>query len=276
MRDILDALGLGKISVGPPYFEVVFPLLMFPAIILMGIGPSVHWGGDETRRILRMAIWPAVASLVAALAAAFAMGRPTVWVCAGLWLAFWVFARTFIQLRARPKGSLAYYGMHLAHAGIGVFIVGITLVKGYELTTDVRMEAGDTVSLGGYSFVLESIGEITGPNYIAARAAVKVTESSGNTFLMHPEKRIYRVQKMPMTEAAIRPRLIGDLYVSLGEALSPTAWVVRVQVKPFVNWIWGGCVFMALGGLLALADRRYRIVARAPEPSPVLAMAAGD
>ncbi len=272
----LDALNLGKISVGPPYFEAVFPLLMFPAIVMMGVGPTARWGDDDARVLLRAALWPAAASLVLAIAATIALGRASAWTVAGLWLAMWVVSSTAIQLWKRRKGSLSYYGMHLAHVGVAVFIVGVTLVKGYELSTDVRMQAGDTVTLGGYRFDFESVGEVDGPNYIAARAAVKVTEPGGSTFMMQPEKRMYRVQQMPMTEAAIRPGLTRDLYVSLGEALTPTTWVVRVQVKPFVDWIWVGCIFMALGGLLSVADRRYRVATRVHVTPAALAGAAAD
>jgi len=150
-----------------------------------------------------------------------------------------------------------------------VFIVGVTLVKGNEISTDVKMEPGDTVTVGGYTFRMEGVGEVNGPNYVAARATIAVTSRSGDTFTLQPEKRLYRVQQMPMTEAAIRPTLTGDVYVSLGEALSDTAWVVRAQVKPFVDWIWAGCVLMALGGLLALSDRRYRVRAKSRASLPM-------
>jgi cytochrome c-type biogenesis protein CcmF len=124
------------------------------------------------------------------------------------------------------------------------------------------MEPGETVTLSGYVFKLDGIQEIEGPNYSAARGPISVTRDGKAVTTMHPEKRIYHVQRMPMTEAAIDTGLTRDLYVSLGEAVSPTAWVVRVWYKPFVDWIWGGCVIMALGGLLAVTDRRYRVVSR--------------
>jgi cytochrome c-type biogenesis protein CcmF len=282
----LDALNLGKISVGPPYFEAVFPLLMLPAVVLIGWGPTARWGGDSVAALVRDARWPALASLVAALAIPFALGRFSPWAAVGLWLALWVAIRTAQQLAARWKlhasqGWLAalraptrgYYAMHLAHLGLAVFIVGVTLVKGYESSIDVKMEPGDTVTLSGYTFRLEALGEVNGPNYVAARATLVVTSASGASFVLQPEKRLYRVQQMPMTEAAIRPTLTGDIYVSLGEALSDSAWVVRAQVKPFVDWIWAGCVIMALGGLLALSDRRYRVGAKSRASLPLGAAA---
>ena len=167
--------------------------------------------------------------------------------------------------------------MHLAHLGIAVTLVGITMVKGYEATADVRMKPGDTVRLAGHAFRMDGMGEVDGPNYVAARARFTVTDPGGAAFAMRPEKRMYRSQRMPMTEAAIRSGLVGDIYVSLGEALSDGQWVVRAQVKPFVNWIWGGCVLMALGGLVSLTDRRYRIRARSAAAIPAMAATtAGD
>ena len=278
----LDALGLGKISVGPPYFESVFPLLMLPAIVLLGVGPSIRWGGDSAARLVRQSAWAAVASLALALTIPLALGRSSAWVSVGLFLAAWIAIRTGAQVFARVRTSglaqpLSFYAMHLAHAGVAVFIVGVTMVKGYEATTDVKMQAGDTVQLAGYTFRMDSIGEVDGPNYVAARARFTVTGKSGSSFVLEPEKRMYRSQQMPMTEAAIRYGLTGDLYVSLGEMLTETAWVVRAQVKPFIIWIWGGCVLMALGGILALCDRRYRIRARLPSALPAnAALVAGD
>ncbi|HET9580246.1 MAG TPA: heme lyase CcmF/NrfE family subunit [Usitatibacter sp.] len=281
----LDALKLGKISVGPPYFESVFPFLMLPAVVLVGWGPAARWGGDSAAALARDGRWAALASLVAALAVPFALGKFSAWGVAGLWLAFWVFIRTGQQLVARwrlhaAQGWLAalrapsrgYYAMHLAHLGLAVFIVGVTLVKGYETSKDVRMEPGDTVTVAGYTFRMDGVAEVNGPNYVAARATITVTRG-GETFILQPEKRLYRVQQMPMTEAAIRPTLAGDVYVSLGEALSETTWVVRAQVKPFVDWIWGGCILMAAGGLLALSDRRYRVRAKSPATLPLGATA---
>ncbi len=286
----LDALKLGKISVGPPYFEAVFPLLMLPALLLMAWGPSIRWGGDSIASVARQGLWPAAASLAAAVAIPLYMGRASAWASLGIFLATWIAARTAAQLLARfrveGRGLLrgmrqprSWYAMHLAHLGIAVVIVGVTMVKAYEATNDVRMEPGDTTRLGAYSFRLDEVGEVDGPNYLAARASFTVTGAGGESFRMQPEKRMYRSQQMPMTEAAIRSGFAGDVYVSLGEMLGERAWVVRVQLKPFVDWIWGGCVLMALGGFLALTDRRYRVRARAPATRAAMGAApaaAGD
>jgi cytochrome c-type biogenesis protein CcmF len=144
-----------------------------------------------------------------------------------------------------------------------VFIVGVTLVKGYEVEKDLRMQPGDTAEVGGYTFRLDGFVQVPGPNYDATRGLVTVTRGERKIAVMHPEKRMYHVQQMPMTEAAIDTGFTRDLYVSLGEPVDGGAWIVRIYNKPFVDWIWGGAFLMALGGLLAVTDRRYRLARKA-------------
>ena len=149
--------------------------------------------------------------------------------------------------------------MVFAHLGVAVFVVGVTLVKGYESDKDLKMRAGDTVELAGYSFRLESVSPVRGPNYTAAQAKVAVTRNGKPVTTMHPERRIYTVAEQVMTEAAIDPGLTRDLYVSLGDPLDDRGtWLIKVQHTPFIDWIWAGCLIMALGGVLAASDRRYR------------------
>jgi cytochrome c-type biogenesis protein CcmF len=148
--------------------------------------------------------------------------------------------------------------MLLAHAGVGVFIVGVTLVNGYQSEKDVHMTVGATTELGGYAFRLAAVEDVQGPNYAAARGRIEVIRNGTVRNVLHPEKRFYPVQRQTMTEAAIDSGLFGDIYVALGEQLADGAWTVRLHLKPFVDWIWGGCVLMALGGLIAVCDRRYR------------------
>jgi cytochrome c-type biogenesis protein CcmF len=144
-----------------------------------------------------------------------------------------------------------------------VFILGVTLVKGFETMSEVKMQPGEKATAGGFEFQLMEIGERRGPNYMAVRATMNVTRDGKPVTVMYPEKRMYFVQKMPMTEAAIDTNVFRDLYVSLGEPVDDVSWIVRVQHKPLVSWIWGGCLLMAFGGLLAASDRRYRIRQRA-------------
>jgi cytochrome c-type biogenesis protein CcmF len=277
---LLDALGLGKISVGPPYFEAVFVPLMAPAVLLAGIGPFVAWRKGDAAALARRLRWALAVVLPLALLAPLALGRWSPLVAFGLLLALWIFVTSAIgfvvRYRAQPAAlgvfgrlralPLSFIGMLLAHTGIGIFVVGVTLVKGYEAERDLRMQEGDTATLGGYTFRLDRIEErVQGPNYVATRARVVALRGDRVIAELAPEKRVYRVQQMPMTEAAINPGLTRDLYVSLGDPLGGGAWTVRIHVKPFVDWIWGGCLVMALGGLFALADRRYRVAQRRRE-----------
>jgi cytochrome c-type biogenesis protein CcmF len=175
-------------------------------------------------------------------------------------LAVWVVLTALLSLK---KGArLSQYGMVVAHIGVAVFVVGVTLVKGYDSEQDAHMKPGDTVELSGYVFTLEKVADVKGPNYRAVQATVSVTKNNQPVAMMFPEKRVYMVQDQPMTEAAIDTGVTRDLYVSLGDPLGGGAWLIKVQHKPFIDWIWGGCLVMALGGLLAASDRRYRYAQR--------------
>jgi cytochrome c-type biogenesis protein CcmF len=284
----LDASGLGKISVGPPYFETVFVPLMAPALFLMGVGPLARWKKASIPDLAARLRWALAASLASGLVLPFAMGRWSALAAFGLLLAAWVAASGVVQLCEKignaANGASAWarlrntpratYGMLLAHFGVAVFVAGVTLVKGYDSEKDVRMEPGDTAELGGYTFRLDGVRDVQGPNYVAARAQIQVNREGRAVTTLYPEKRIYTVQNMPMTEAAIDPGFTRDLYVSLGDSVSATAWIVRVQHKPFIDWIWGGCLLMALGGVLAASDRRYRVAARQSQEQYAAAPAA--
>ena len=279
---VIDALGLGKISVGPPYFDAVFVPLMAPALFLMGVGPIARWRKAGVIELAKKLRWAGGVSLAAALIAPFVLGRWSPMIGFALLLAAWIASTAvlnlFTRLREHPAPSWlqrlraqpgSYYGMLLAHVGVAVFITGVTIVGGYAVEKDVRMEPGDTVALGGYVFKLERIGERRGPNYTAIRATLSVTQDGQLLREMSPERRVYTVTRTPLTETAIDRSFTRDLYVALGEPVSATAWGMRVYYKPFVGWIWGGCVLMALGGLLAVADRRYRAARKvAIEPLP--------
>jgi cytochrome c-type biogenesis protein CcmF len=283
----LDALGLGKISVGTPYFETVFVPLMAPVILLMGVAPLARWKSAPAGDLGLKLRWPAVVAVLAALILPWLSGRWSLGVALGLFLAAWVFASTAAVIAQRLHGASgagirprvaqllrsprSFFGMVLAHLGVGVFIVGVTMVKGYEVEQDVKMGVGDSLSMGGHDFVFKGTHEVKGPNYIAVRAALEVKRQGfGATFSMTPEKRLYKAQQMPMTEAAINASLTRDLYVSLGEPLNETTWTMRFYYKPYIDWIWGGAFMMAMGGLLAAADRRYRLARRSDDfPAPI-------
>jgi cytochrome c-type biogenesis protein CcmF len=271
----LDALDLGKISVGPPYFDTVFVPLMTPAIFLMGIGPLAQWKKATLPALALRLRWAFAVSAATALTLPFLIGQWTPLVSLGLLLAAWIVTTTVVNIRERVShlvgNSLvsclaalprAYWGMVLAHCGVAIFIVGVTMVKGFEVEQDLRMNVGETAMIGGYTFRFDGTQDVKGPNYLAARGTFNVTRDGREVTVMYPEKRLYTVQNQTMTEAAIDSGLLRDLYVSLGEPLDNGAWSVRLYHKPFIDWIWGGCLTMALGGLLAVSDRRYRLAWR--------------
>jgi cytochrome c-type biogenesis protein CcmF len=276
---VLDALNAGKISVGPPYFEAVFVPLMAPLVFLMGVGPLASWRRADLLDLWKRLRWALAVSVALALVLPLAIGRWSPLVASGLFLALWVAAATLVmvvqRLRGSPQPTLSaklransssWYGMLLAHLGIAVFIVGVTLVKAYEVERDVRLDVGQEVEVGGYGFVFKGVSSAQGPNYQSLVGSVEVRRGGELVDVLAPEKRVYAASGQSMTEAAIRTRIRGDLYVSLGEPVSAVgtagAWGVRIYVKPFVDWIWAGCLLMALGGFLAVADRRYRIATR--------------
>ncbi|HEX7383426.1 MAG TPA: heme lyase CcmF/NrfE family subunit, partial [Burkholderiaceae bacterium] len=266
---IIDALGLGKLSVGAPYFEAVFVPIMVPLLLLIAVGPLARWKRLDAGDMLRRLRLPAVVAVVAGAGLPWLLGRWTPMTGLGVALAAWIAASTLRQMASRLRAGRpprAYWGMHLAHLGVAVFVIGVTLVKGYEIEKDVRMAAGDTVSIGAYTFRLLGVSEVRGPNYRAQRGEIELSKNGRVLRRLEPEKRLYLSSPMPMTETAIDSGLTRDVYVSLGERLTgegaDAAWSVRVYYKPFVDWIWGGCLLMALGGVLAASDRRYRIARR--------------
>ncbi|HJV96577.1 MAG TPA: cytochrome c-type biogenesis CcmF C-terminal domain-containing protein, partial [Albitalea sp.] len=266
---IIDALGLGKLSVGPPYFNSVFVPIMVPLLFLVAVGPLARWKQLDAREMAQRLRIAAVIAVLVGAGAPWLMGGWTPLVGLGLMLAAWIVSSTVFQIRERLKAGQpprSFWGMHLAHVGVAVFVVGVTLVKGYEVEKDVRMAPGDTLTLGGYTVRLLGVSEVAGPNYRAARGDIELSKDGRVLRHMNPEKRNYFSSTMPMTETAIDTGFTRDIYVSLGEALdgngAAAAWSVRVYYKPFVDWIWVGALFMAFGGALAASDRRYRLKAR--------------
>ncbi len=267
---LVDALGLGKLSVGPPYFEAVFFPLMIPVVLLMVAGPFVRWKGHEAPLLLRRLAPAFAASVVLGGLGAWLIGAASWRSALGLILAAWVLLGS-LQLawaRMQGEGGLwkrlssipgAWWGMWLAHLGIGIFIIGVSLVKTLETNADIAVKVGDSTELAGYRFTLDKVVEVEGPNYTAARGIVRLSRNGVNINTLHPEKRVYTARQMPMTEASLDVGLFRDVYVSLGEPTgAPDTWVLRLYYKPFISWIWAGCLLMALGGLCAALDKRYR------------------
>jgi cytochrome c-type biogenesis protein CcmF len=259
---LIDALNLGKISVGPPYFNAVFVPIMVPVLFLMAVGPWASWKTTDLKTLLKRLWIAAVVAFIAAIAIPSLMGEFTILTALGFLLAFWVIASGVLQIIRQCKVGMptrSFIGMQLGHMGIAVFVIGVTMVGAYQEEKDVRMAPGDTVTVGGYQIRLMGVGPAQGPNYQAMRGTFELVRNGKVQELMYPEKRNYDSSTMPMTEAAIDAGLTRDIYVSLGEPLEGNAWAVRVYYKPFVDWIWGGCLLMALGGLFAVMDKRYRL-----------------
>ena len=273
---IIDALGAGKLSVGPPYFDSVFAPIMFPALFLMAVAPFVRWKEGRVTDIVCSLRGVLLVALIAGGVAPFLLGSWKPLVAISLLLAVWIFLTSTQHIIQRVQSTRAgnswwgtlvrqprsFFGMHLAHVGVAVFVVGVAVVTAYQNEKDVKMDVGDTVTLAGYSMRFNGVTSANGPNYTAQKGDLDLLKNGRAMRKMLPEKRHYFSSSMPMTEAAIDSGFWRDVYVALGEPIDKSkpeaAWAVRVYHKPFVNWIWGGCLLMALGGALALTDRRYR------------------
>lgn len=268
-----DAFGWGKLSVGPPYFDAVFLPLMLPLLIAMGFGAVARWKRDSWGAMAGRLKWAALIALVIGITLPLALfAKTTVLVGIGMIFATWVIASAFWEplyrmrqlkrgLRSSPRHI---YGMSLAHIGVGVFVIGVALTNGFSIEKDIVLQPGKSVDMDEYNFRFDGVKQHRGPNYRALRGSITISEHGKYLITLNPEKRIYTVQQSPMTEAGIDPGLFRDLYVSLGEPAGENkndiggAWSLRIQYKPFVRWIWLGAIFMALGGLLAATDKRYR------------------
>ena len=283
----MDALNLGKISVGPPYFEAVFVPLMTPVVILMMVGPFVRWKRDAVSRLVRKLAPAFIVSVVIGLGWAFVIDHVTWRTVLGLSLAAWVLLasaklmqerlaeRAGVSLGARLRGiSGGWWGMWSAHLGVGVFIIGVTMIGSLESHVDVRMKEGQRAELGGYTFVFRGAKMVDGPNFQAARGVLDVYRGERFLTTMTPEKRVYVASPMPMAQVSLDIRPFRDLYVSIGDQLDAETWLINLHINPFISWIWAGCVLMALGGIFAAADRRYRRLAERAAPASAARQAA--
>ena len=268
---ILDALGLGKISVGQPYFNAVFIPLMAPALFLMGVGPITKWRSAKPIELATQLRWALAITVITSAIAALTMRSWTALIGFGLFIAIWIVSATInnliARLRLHPQGLLtgfkiqpmSYYGMVIAHLGVAVFVFGVTMVTGFEEEKDLRMQAGSTSELAGYQIRFDGVKEVLGSNYTAAQGQITISKDGQVLTVMQPEKRKYFSSEMLMTEAAIYSKVSGDIYISMAEPVSMTEWGVKVQYKPFVSWIWAGAFLIALGGFFAILDKKYRV-----------------
>ncbi len=263
-------LGLGTISVGAPFFDQMFLIIMVPFSLLLGVGPLIKWRRDEFSAIRK----PVILSLIVMLVAGFTLpyllqDQLTVSAVLGTMMAVFIVLLSVYELQQRAthrsafwsgltKLSRSHWGMVLAHLGVAMSVWGIAFSQNYSIERDVRMSVGDSVQIADYQFTFQGITEANGPNYLGGKAQVDIRRNGRVEAILFAEKRFYTVSKMTMTEAAIDWGFTRDIYVALGENLGQDAWALRLYYKPFIRWIWFGGVFMALGGLLCMFDRRYR------------------
>lgn len=268
----LDALNAGKISVGPPYFNAVFVPLMLPLVLMAGIGPFMRWKkaklSQVARRLTRIFV---IGLVIGAVLPLMVAGKTSILVTIGVALGGWSMASAIYYLfgpafrggtsilRQLKKIPRATYGMSIAHLGIGIFVLGVTFVSAFQQDKELPMQTGQKVTMSGYVFEFDGVSDIRGPNYSSKQALIKVYRNGAMVAELLPEKRTYLVQKNPMTEAGIDSGFLRDVYVALGEQIDERTWGMRLYYRPFVQWIWAGAALMALGGLLAALDRRYRL-----------------
>ena len=263
-------LGLGSISIGAPFFDQMFLIIMTPFALLLGIGPLVKWRRDQFSAIRT----PVIASVIIMLIAGFALpyllqDKLTVSAVLGTMMTVIIVLLSLYEMHQRAtyrdtfwrgitKLSSSHWGMILAHLGVAMTVWGIAFSQNYSIERDVRMNVGDTVQIAGYDFTFKGISDANGPNYVGGKAQIDISRDGKHETTLYAEKRLYTVSKMPMTEAAIDWGFSRDLYAALGEKLDNNAWALRLYYKPFIRWIWLGGLFMALGGVLCMFDRRYR------------------
>ena len=275
---ILDYLDAGKLSIGEPFFNTTFSPLAVAAGLLLGVGVFSRWKKTDVGFLARKLLWPLAVSLVASAAIMISYGGFAPWAFLGVFAAVWVAVATFWDLWDKSSSrqgrwyglkrlSRSYWGMVLGHLGVAMVMAGATVVSNYGVERDVRMVPGDSAMVGDYEVVFVGIGERRGPNFTAQYGSFNVFLDGKLVADLHPEKRNYPVGMSVMTEADIDAGLFRDVFVAIGEQISGDAWAIRLQYKPLVRWLWLSSLVMAIGGFLAIADKRYRIRARAEDRS---------
>ncbi len=271
---VLDAMNLGKISVGPPYFETVFIIPMLPLILMIGIGMHTVWRSASATAVLRrLRAAILVTVLAGVLIPVFIWGWNSLLTLVGFVAGTWLIVSSLFDPVRRmmgtgPRITRGMAGMQMAHLGLGLCVLGITATTSFNIETDQRIALGESVVVGDYTIEFESTQMVTGPNYQAIRADMAVSKAGHPVTVLHPEKRIYNVQTSPMTEAAIDSRLYRDLFIAMGDDLGDGSWSFRIQYKPLISFLWLGSFVMTLGGLVAITDRRYRSAARSTDSAP--------
>ncbi|VAW54728.1 Cytochrome c heme lyase subunit CcmF [hydrothermal vent metagenome] len=260
---VVDAFSLGKISVGRPYFDSMFALIAIPLLLLLGVGPSIRWKGDDWSRLAKTYFIFFMISLIAGLLIPFIIEDKLnlstgLGLAGALWVALTTLKDLLLRIKRHSKLSLSYLGMVLAHFGVAVFVAGVTVTMTYSEEKDLRMVPGSSYNISGHEFRFKGTRKVEGPNYVADEAVIEVWAGDKMSGELLPQKRVYTGKSNPMTDASIDKTFTRDLYAALGEELEGGAWSMRVYYKPLIRWIWLGCIFMTIGGVLAVSDRRYR------------------
>ena len=271
---LLESLDMGMISVGPPYFNTLFVPMALALIFALGFGIQLNWKQSSGQWLMQQTRWILITCVVVAFGYSLLVGHSfRISESLSIGLVLWIVLTMIKDVlnKTRQTGLIeglkrlkpAYYGMHLAHLGIAITVLGVAVSSGYSEQRDLRMAPGERVQVGDYQFRFDGVASRMGPNFSAEYGSMTIYRDGRQINVLHPEKRIYQAQGMPMTEADIDAGLTRDLYVALGEPLgNDGSWALRIHVKPFVRWIWLGTIFMGLGGLVAVSDRRYRMKLR--------------
>ena len=270
---LVEVFEAGKISVGPPWFEIAFAIPMVPLVLLVGVGMHTAWRSQAFQPLFDQLKIPALIAIVAGILIPIVVyGRSgvllTVGVIAGIWIMLSAVIhplRSWRRAPGTPGMTRSVLGMSVAHFGVGMFVIGVTIVSAFTEEVDISVRRGESVSVAGYDFELRSLRNVEGPNYQAVEGEIDIHKDGEFVAQLRPQKRTYLVQQSPMTEAGIEASWNRDLFVALGDPLGNDAWSLRVQYKPMIRFIWMGAFVMALGGMLAASDRRYRLTAKAKE-----------
>ncbi|MDJ0941220.1 MAG: heme lyase CcmF/NrfE family subunit [Woeseiaceae bacterium] len=276
---VTDVIGAGKISVGAPWFEVAFMVPMIPLLFLVGVGMHTAWRSQAWEPLAKQLRLPLIVGvIVGVLVPTVIYGRIGLLLAVGSIAAFWVMASSLVQpirsLRRAPGAppiSRSMLGMNVAHFGVGFFTLGVVVVSSFSIETDRSLAPGQSIDAGAYTFEMRELIDVEGPNYVAREAVVDVRRDGEFVAQLRPQKRQYRVQQSPMTEAGLLPGWNRDLMISMGDQIGADVWSVRVQYRPLVRFIWFGALLMAIGGLIAMTDRRYRVKAEQPAKVDVVA-----
>jgi cytochrome c-type biogenesis protein CcmF len=261
---VFGALGLGSVSVGPQYFEIVFLLPMLPLVLMVGVGMHSAWRTTNPQQLTSRLMWPAIAAVVIGIfAPLLVFGEFSLLTTLGVIIGLWTIMSACIDpvkkiVGKGPRFTRGMVAMQVAHFGLGITVLGITVTSAFSIVTDEGMRIGDTREIGGYTFRFDDMRDVEGPNYDAIQAVFTVLRDGESYTELRPEKRVYRVQTNPMSEAGIQAGWGRDLFIALGEKLGDGAWSVRIQYKPLIRFIWFGCLIMALGGIIGVSDPRYR------------------